>query len=489
MDLAERIRRGLKASLVARTIHVSATGLLMVVLARYLLDPNEYGLLFLAIATFGIVQLFANLGIGKSAARYLTEYRETDPGQVPHIVRTSFVYRLGAIGAVCIVFYLIRDPLAGFLDREALVPLFALGVLYLAFHSVMAYAAIAFQGFNRVDWSAAVRAVSSLSRFALVVGFVLLVGGALGALIGYVVSYAIAAVFGLVVLYVKFYSQYEPDEEREPGLGRRIARYSGPIAVIQGAHALDNRVDAVLIGFFMNPTAVGFYYLGKQIVDFLQTPAASLGYAISPSFGEQKAADRMDHAAHLYQQTLEHVLLLYIPAGIGMLLVAEPAIGLVFGADYLGAVPVVQLFSAYLVLQAVTFVTSNGIDYLGRADSRAVAKGATSIANFLLNLLVIPLYGIAGAAAATVLTHSAYVALNLYIVHQEFSLDLERLGRSVATTCLITLGMGLIVFALVPRISGLIELFGVMGLGAAIWATLSVASGKLDLDRVTTVLS
>lgn len=489
MDLAERIRRGLKATLLARTVHVTATGLLMVVLARYLLDPDEYGLLFLAIATFGVVQLFADMGIAKSAARYLTEYREQDPSQVPHIVRTSLLFRLVAIGVVAAVFFLIRDYLARAIGREELVPLFGLGVLFIASLSLMSYATIVFHGFNRVDWSAVVTATSSLSRLVAVVGLVFVVGGALGALLGFVVSYALGAVVGLAILYRKFYTRYDPAEQREAGLGKKIARYSGPLAITRGANVLDARVDTVLIGYFMNPTAVGFYYLGKQIVDFLQTPAASLGYAISPSYGEQKAANQIEHASRLYQTTLEHTLLLYIPAGAGMLLVAEPAIRLVFGRDYLGAVPVVQLFSAYVVLQAVTFVTSNGIDFLGRADSRAVAKGATSIANFLLNLVAIPLFGIAGAAAATVLTHSGYVALNLYIVHQEFSLDLAKLGRAVVTICLITLGMGLIVLALLPMISGLVELAGVIALGGLVWVVLSIASGMLDLERVTTVFS
>lgn len=489
MDLAERIRRGLKATLVARTLHVTATGALMVVLARYLLDPNEYGLLFLAISTFGVAQLFADLGIAKSAARYLTEYRENDPGQVPYIVTSSLLFRLVAIAVIGGVFLLVREPLAAFIGRDALAPLFGLGALYIAFLSLSTYTTLLFHGFNRVDWGAAVQAFASLSRVGLVVGFVAVVGGALGALVGYVLSYALATVVGLTILYVKFYSTFDRADEREPGLRRRIARYSLPLAATRGANVLDGYVDTILIGYFMNPTAVGFYYLGKQIVDFLQTPAASLGYAVSPSYGEQKAADRIEHASRLYQTTLEHTLLLYVPAGAGLLLVADPAIRFVFGADYLGAVPVVQLFSAYVVLQAVTFVTSNGIDFLGRADSRALAKGATSIANFLLNLVAIPLFGIVGAAAATVATHSAYVALNLYIVNQEFTLDLGRLARSMVTIALITLGMAVVVQALAPRISGLVGLFGVMAVGVVVWAVLAVASGMLEIDRVAAVLS
>jgi O-antigen/teichoic acid export membrane protein len=484
MELAERIRRGLKATLVARTVHVTSTGVLMVVLARYLLAPDEYGLLFLAIATFGIVQLFANLGLAKSAARYLTEYRETDPGQVPYVVSSALKFRLIAAAAVGGFFLLAPEPLAALIGNDDLVPLFGLGALYIVCFSLTNFASILFQGFNRVDWSALLRATSSLTRFVLVIAFVTVVGGALGAMVGYVVSYALAAVFGLGVLYVRFYREYDRAERSDPGLSRRLLRYSGPLAATQGANVLDNRVDTVLIGYFMNPTAVGYYYLGKQIVDFLQTPASALGAATSPSYGEQKAADRLESAASLYQTTLEHTLLLYVPAGVGMLLVAEPAIRLVFGADYLGAVPVVQIFSAYLVLQAVTYVTGNGLDYLGRARARAVTKGVTSVGNFLLNVVLIPVYGIVGAAAATVFTHTIYVGLNLYVINQEFSLDVRRLAVKLSVICLITVGMSATVLFLLPNVTNLLTFASVVAVGAAVWVFLSVLSGQLDPERV-----
>lgn len=484
MDLAERIRRGLKATLIARTVHVTATGALMVVLARYLLVPYEYGLLFLAVSTFGVVQLFANLGIAKSAARYLTEYRETDPGQVPYIVTTALKYRLVAIGVVAAVFVVARGQIATLLGNEDLAPLLGLGALYVACFSLSNFASILFHGFNRVDWSALVRALSSLARFVLVVAFVFVIGGALGALVGYVVSYALAAVVGFVVLYVRFYRRYDRDDDRDRDLSKRLLRYSAPLAATQGANVLDGRIDTVLIGFFMNPLAVGYYYLGKQIVDFLQTPAASLGSATSPAYGEQKASGRIDEASRLYQTSLEYTLLLYVPAGAGMVLVAEPAIRLVFGADYLGAVPVVRIFGGYLVLQSVTFVTSNGLDYLGRARIRAVTKGVTSVGNFLLNLIAIPLFGIVGAAAATVFTHSIYVALNLYVINQEFSLDVRRLVSNLAVICLITAGMSVTVLFLLPRVTDLLTFASVVGVGGAVWAVLSVLSGQLDLQRV-----
>ncbi len=66
--------------------------------------------------------------------------------------------------------------------------------------------------------------------------------------------------------------------------------------------------------------------------------------------------------------------MLYIPAAAGLILVSEPLIYIVFGEEYAGAVPVLQILGIYAVLQSVKVLTDNGLDFLGRARERAIAK-------------------------------------------------------------------------------------------------------------------
>ncbi|WP_433623861.1 lipopolysaccharide biosynthesis protein [Halomicrococcus sp. NG-SE-24] len=488
---AKRLARGFKATLGARAAHVVANGLLVVLLTRFLLTNAEYGLLGTVLAVCGVAGLFADLGLAKSAARYVTEYRETDPGQIPHVLRTALGYRLVATFAVVAGFVLFGGRVAHLVGHPDLAPLLGLGGVYVAVYSLSTFAVIAFQGFNRVTYSAVTRATGSVCLLAFVSLGVVALGGAAGALAGYVVSYALAAAVGVGLLYWKFYRDHEraaPDAV-ESGLARRVLRYSVPLTATRGANVLDKRVDTILVGVLVGPIAVSYYYLAKQISTFVQTPAASLGFTVSPTYGEQKADGEMKSAARLYETTLEHTLLLYVPAAAGMVLVADPAVVTVFGTTYGAAVPVVQAFAGYVVLQAITFITSDALDFLGRARERALAKGGTSVANFLLNLLLIPAFGAFGAAIATVATHSVYVAVNLAVVHAELSLSIPRLLRHVAFVCAITAGMSGAVLVALPYVSGPLSLAGVVLLGVVVWAALAVFSGLLDVRRVVGILA
>lgn len=478
MSVTDRIIGGFKATFGARIVSNVANGLLMLVLARALLSPDEYGLLFLVISILAIFQLGADLGIARSAARYVSDRKESDPSTVPFILRTSLRYRLVLIGIVAVGIVLGREVIADVLGNPELSSLLLVGAIYLAFESVYSYYLAIFQGFNRVDLSATIEIINNVARLLFVVGLTAIGLGVIGALMGYIVGAILGFVAGSALLYRQYVSYEDGGGDRS--LRNRILRYSVPLTATHSASIIDRRVDTVLVAYFVNPVAVSYYVLAKQISEFVMVPASSLGFSVSPTYGEQKANESLDRAARIYETTLQYVFLLYVPAAVGVLLVAEPAITLLFGSDYTGAAPVLQVFGIYIVFQAVTKVTTNGLDYLGRANARAVAKGTTSVANVGLNVVLIPLYGATGAAAATVITFGAYTLANLYVMHRELSLDFVRIGRSFGLATAIAAGMGITVVFLVPYASNVPALVGVIGVGVAVWGVLATLSGMVD---------
>ncbi|WP_255170865.1 flippase [Natrononativus amylolyticus] len=487
MDTVERIVEGFKAALGARLVTAIANGLLMLVLARWLLSPDEYGLLFLLLAIVAIAQLGADLGLGRSAARYVSEYKETDGGKVPFILRTSLAYRLVLFGLVAAILIGAGDLIALVLETPELASLLVLGAVYLGFNSTYSYATSLLQGFNRVQLSSLVEVVHSVARLLFVILLTVLGFGVVGAVVGYVVGGLLASALGLWLLYTRFYTAFD-DDGGSRSLRTRLLKYSVPLTASHGANVLDKQIDTVLVAFFLNPVAVSYYVLSKQITEFVLVPAGSLGVSVSPTYGEQKATDGLERAARIYESSLEYVFVLYIPAAVGMILVAEPAVTLVFGAEYAGAAPVLQVLGVFVVFAAVTDVTTQSLDYLGRATARAVAKGATSVANVGLNVVLIPVYGVTGAAVATVVTFGIYTLANVYVIHQELSLDLERILRFAGLTTAISVGMGLAVSLAVPYASSLLALAGVIALGIAVWGALVVASGAVDVRETLALI-
>jgi O-antigen/teichoic acid export membrane protein len=489
MALADRLSRGVKALFGADIVDKLANGLLIVVLTRFLFTPEEYGQLNFVLAALGVVTILATLGLPKSAARYVTEFSETAPGQVPYVLRRSLVSLVGLVAVVVAGVVVVGEPVARLAGTPSIVPFLLVGGCYVGAQAFAKYFSALFQGFNRVDGTALLSVVTGVGRLVFVAGFVALGFGVGGALAGYVVASLLAAGIGGVVIYRRFYAPHEVAEEADADLTKRLLEYSVPLTATRGANVLDKKVDALLVGVLMNVTAVGYYAIAKQVSDFVASPAAAFGFTISPAIGEQKSSDHADRAATLYRRSLEFVLLLYVPGVAGLILVADPMVRHVFGPDYLRAVPVVQVFSGFILMNAINKVTSDGLDYLGRARSRAVIKTAMAVANFLLNLALIPVFGVVGAAAASVVTYTVYTLSNVYFIDQELDVDFGSVGRTLGIVSLITAAMSAVVFVALPYVSGIVTLLGAVGVGVAVWGTLAVLSGALDVREAADFLA
>ncbi len=488
MALKDRLAAGFKTEFAGQLVSLAAGALMIVALAR-LLSPDGYGLLYLTLAILHVAQVFSKLGIAKSGARYLAEYKENDTSQVPHILRTSLLLNLATVLLVTAILLLGHGTIAELLNEPGLAPLLLLGSLYLVFGTLVRYVRLTLQGYEEIQLSATFHIVETVTRFIFAVGFVLLGFGVRGALGGYIVGAALVSLLGLLAIYGRIYRKHEAAGTIEKGIRKRIATYAVPITATSTADIADKRVDTILVGFFLNPVAVGFYVVAKQAVEVLVAPAKSLGFTLSPTYGAQQAKGEGGQAATIYEGALNHALLLYIPAAAGVVLLAEPAVLLIFGAQYAGAVPVLQILAVYAVLHASMTLTSSGLDYLGKAKARAIAKGATSTLNVGLNILLIPILGVTGAAYATVVTYGMYASANFYIINKVFDLDLGRLGRNVALNGMLTLAMVLVVVSLRGFIDGWITLASVVLAGGLVWGLLAYAVGMLDVKRARSVLS
>lgn len=480
MPSRERIIRGASAAFGARLVEIAANAALTVILARFLLTTDQFGRLFVAISVIGVASILGTLGIPSSVARYVTEYDEKDPAQVPHVVRTSLLAIVVLCGAVGLGLVLGAEAIARVLGDPALAPLLLLGAFYVVGYSLAKFARRIFQALNRLSVSAVLSSISSIGRLVLAVGLVWAGLGPAGALLGYVGGFALASIVGLWLLYTRCYAGVRRASSMESGLARRLLEYSVPLTATRSAAILDKKVDTILVGALAGATPAAFYVVGKQISDACTAPASSLGYAISPAIGEERAGDRLDRAARHYEASLEHVIVLYVPAVVGLVVLAEPAVVLVFGPAYLGAVPVVQVLAVFIFAAAINAITSGGLDFLGRASDRAKAKSAMAVGNVVLNLALIPVLGVVGAAIATVCTYSLYTLYNVRVIGQELPIDLRRRVGPLLRVLAISVLMGLVVFELRPFIDDLTSLVGVVAIGLAIWAIPSATMGLVD---------
>lgn len=483
MSLLSEVIERFKIAFAAELVVAVTSGVLVLLLAR-LLEPSSYGLLFLAISILGTMKFLSQLGIPKSTGRYISQYKEESETQIKNILVFGFALNIIIVIIVSVLLFASNEYITYLFDEPQLAPFLLYGIGFICFGALTRFVRKVLQGFERIKVSSIILAIESSSRLFFAVGLVTLGYGALGALIGYIFGFILSTVIGLSYVFLVLIPEFNKKPVEE-GLYRRIVEYAIPLTATNSADILDKKVDTLLIGFFVGPVAVAYYTVSKQIVDLIETPLKSLGFTVAPSFGSQKAKNDIAPAIRLYESALFHSLLLYIPAAAGIMILADPIIQLVFGSEYVGAVQVIQILSLYIVLESVTRVTSSGLDYLGRAKSRAFVKTITSIANFGLNVILIPMFGVIGAAVATVTTYSMYTIANVYIMHLEMPFRIVYLLKKLWITVGITVIMSIPVYLMSFYINGVVMLFLTILLGIIIWAITSMLTGIIDTKALS----
>ncbi|MDX1389066.1 MAG: oligosaccharide flippase family protein, partial [Acidobacteriota bacterium] len=158
------------------------------------------------------------------------------------------------------------------------------------------------------------------------------------------------------------------------------------------------RLDLLMVQFMMGAEQAGYYSISVSMADLVYLLPVVIGTILFPKLS---AMDRIEDKWRLTNRTAAVVAVMMIGISTTAALAARPAVHLVFGAEYLPAVPAFVILAAGLVFLGINTIYSNFLGSTGLPWFTVWLWGAVTALNVGLNLVWIPRYGIEGAAFAS----------------------------------------------------------------------------------------
>lgn len=356
------------------------------------LGPEGKGILTLALLVPATVEMVLNGGIGTAHAYYGGSRR----ADIRELWTNAVVFAgiIGLGGLVLIGLFLVTGlaaVLAPTLPREAV----AVAALSLPFLLLNRYFEGILQGLQRLRSVHAVR----LGEAAAVLGLLLLlVAGLQLGPVAAIAAYVMGAVVALIVLVAilramgaRFTAHWSTLLARRTlGFGLR----GHPGNVLQ---YMNYRLDMFLVVFFLGPTAVGVYSVSVRLAEMLWYLPDAVGFAILPKAAGSKAADMNVFTPRAFWITFG----LTTVAAAGVALVGRPLIELIYSRTFAPAyLPLLALLPGGILLGAAKVLT-NDIAGRGYPQYNSINAGIALVVTVALDLLLIPRYGILGAAIAS----------------------------------------------------------------------------------------
>ncbi len=207
-----------------------------------------------------------------------------------------------------------------------------------------------------------------------------------------------------IVLYY-FYRRDGKDKltvSREKGIDVLRESYHFILSGLMGA--VYSQMDRIMLGSMMTDYDVGLYTTATALCGmWIFVPTAVIN-SFRPKIMELKKAGEEEAYQRRLEQLYSFIIWLCIAACAGVCILARFIVGTLYGEAYLGAVQALRI-----VIWFETFAmigTARGIWILCEGKNRYVKYylGIGAAVNLILNWLMIPVWGINGAALATLIT-------------------------------------------------------------------------------------
>jgi len=364
-----------------------------VYVARYL-GPSKYGLLSYAISFVGLFSAIAMLGLDNIVVRNLVGYEKNRD----ELLGTAFALKvIGSILLLGILALAVR-----FTTNDKLTNLLIL---------IIALATI-FQSFNVVDFYFRSRVLSKYAVYARIVSVIfsafimfLLIYFRTGLIYFAAVKLieSVILAIGLITTYAKQkLSMFEWRIKFD--LAKRLLKDSWPLILSGVAISIYMKIDQVMIKEMLNLKAVGNYAVAVKLSEGWYFIPMAIASSVFPAIVNAKKASKK-----LYYERLEklYALMTWLAIGIALPItfLAHDIVSVLFGVQYHEAAGVLRI---YIWAGVFIFLMVAIGQYLIAENYTEIAffRAATGmIVNVMMNIILIPKYGIQGAAIATLVSY------------------------------------------------------------------------------------
>jgi len=392
-----------------------------VILARSLL-PEGLGVYQLYISTAAILTTVGTLGLGQAGLFFINAEKEERRHVLYNLLMVS-----AALGVLCSLFLVLLTTVAsGFF---VLVPNWAL-FLFAAGSGAALLSAI-FQYILLADLAVWQICFSGLFSRALPLAIVLcaLFGKALQVDIS-LFAHAVGAITSMVFIWVVLSRKHQFCKTRlDTTLISRMVRYGFPLSIVNCLLILTANASIVLLRLLI-PGAlseIGHFGRAVAIANLVILVPGSIGPILYSQWSRSKG--KVDVPTLQLATRVNSIVGATLV--LGVILMAKPLVLLLYGVDYLPAIPALRILALSCIFKAVMDVWLNLL--MSRGETRTIPVVFTLALGILIgtSYLLVPTFGIEGAAISNLVSNLAAALVTFFVLRSNLSEDFPIRGLMI----------------------------------------------------------
>lgn len=183
--------------------------------------------------------------------------------------------------------------------------------------------------------------------------------------------------------------------------GRYLFSVGLPLAISSLSIVIYTRIDQIMLGNYMGEHSVGLYSAAITLSQGWVFVPIALIMSMMPSVANAGSEEEQEERI---RQLYLVVLVLSVPVIAVLSLFPQPIVTLMFGESYRQTATILALCSVTSLFSVMGTVSYRAIVLFGGYQFIAIKMPLAALANVVMNFILIPRYGIMGAAISTLIT-------------------------------------------------------------------------------------
>lgn len=195
-----------------------------------------------------------------------------------------------------------------------------------------------------------------------------------------------------------------------------------PLSVMVACDLALQNVDVLVISKFMSPVDVGIYFAAAKTMSLIMFVHYAVGSAVANRFAKLNARGDRDALQRLVRDSVNWTFWPSLLGAIAILALGKPLLWL-FGPGFENGYPVMLILVTGFLLRSSFGPVEFLLNMLGEQKKCAGILVLSAVATVVLNFILVPLYGMVGAALATSLSLALTPILHAHVARRSLNLE------------------------------------------------------------------
>ena len=442
---------------VAKEASISFGGMGMGSLFRYLfsimmarwLGPQMLGIYSLGNAITRIGEIFGIMGLDNGVLRYVSREKEKND-YVRNSIYSSI--KMGFVSSIFIglLLYFSSDWIVlNLLNEDTfLSTVIKVYALTLPFTVTTLIASFATQGFKILKYKVFVNQI--VNPFTLLLTMILsyvFFGVNVAILAPTVVSAVIG--FFLILHYLNGFVDVSVSKVLNAKFDNKILRFSLPLMFVSAIGIIMHWTDIIMLGILKDAKDVGLYHPVERTAGLIRMILFAFASIFAPLFSQYFHEKNQTKMLEVFQLSTKWILLTSLPLFIFLILFSNTIL-MLFGSEFGNNSLALPILTVGIMIQAVFGLGSPSLTMSGFQKYNLINALVALFTNIFLNIMLIPQFGIAGAAMGT--TIALFLISLLRFFENYYLLGMNLLSTKLLKPILAGLSTGMIVYLVKPYI-------------------------------------